>query len=101
QAPVSFPPLRVPASSPRPASGASIATVTATTNASGVASAAVTANGTAGGPYSVNATVTGVSTPATYSLTNNPGAAASITATGGGAQTATINTPSLTPLLSP
>lgn len=59
-----------------PASGASgtftngTNTTTATTNASGVASATFTANGTVGGPYTVNAAAAGVSTPASFSLTN-------------------------------
>jgi hypothetical protein len=35
-----------------------------------VASVTVTANGVAGGPYTVGATVSGVSTPANFSLTN-------------------------------
>jgi len=65
---------------------------TATTNASGVATAAVfTANATAG-TYTVTATVSGVSTPANFSLTNLPGSAASITATAGTPQSATVNT---------
>jgi CSLREA domain-containing protein len=46
-------------------------TTTATTNSSGVASAATfTANGT-GGPYTVTASVAGVATPASFSLTND------------------------------
>jgi hypothetical protein len=50
-------------------------TIAVATNASGVASAGVfRANSIVGGPYSVTATVTGL-TPATFSLTNNPGAA--------------------------
>jgi hypothetical protein len=66
---------------------------TATTNASGVATAAVfTANTIAGGPYTVTASVSGVATPANFSLTNLTGAAASISATAGTPQSATINT---------
>ena len=58
-----------------PASGASGTFAggvnTATTNAQGVATAPVfTANGTTGGPYTVTATVSGVATPANFSLTN-------------------------------
>ncbi len=65
---------------------------TATTNASGIATAAVfTANGTEGA-YPVTATVAGVVTPAAFSLTNSAGPAASITATAGTPQNATINT---------
>jgi hypothetical protein len=59
---------------------------TATTNSSGVATApAFTANATTGG-YTVGASVAGVSTPANFSLTNAPGAPASITATAGTGQ---------------
>jgi len=66
---------------------------TATTNASGVATAAVfTANGTAGGPYTVTATATGVSGSANFSLTNLGNPPASIVASGGTPQSATINT---------
>lgn len=61
-----------------PASGASgvfadsaTNTTTATTNASGVATSAnITANATVGGPYAVTATASGVTTPASFSLTN-------------------------------
>ena len=59
-----------------PASGASglfsnmASTMTVATNGSGVASAPFTANGTAGGPYTVTASVAGVATPASFSLTN-------------------------------
>jgi len=61
---------------------------TAMTNASGVATSAVfTANATAGA-YMVTATATGITTGATFSLTNNAGAAAKITATGGTPQSA-------------
>ncbi len=67
--------------------------VTATTNALGVASApAFTANTTLG-PYTVTASVSGVSTPASYSLTNTVGAAASITATAGTPQSTVVGTP--------
>jgi hypothetical protein len=46
-------------------------------------SSAFTANTTAGGPYSVQATVPGVTTPANFQLTNNPGPAVSLTRNGG------------------
>ena len=63
---------------------------TATTNSSGVATApAFTANSTTGS-YSVTASVVGVSTPASFSLTNTPVPPASITASAGTPQTATI-----------
>ncbi len=69
------------------------ATITIATSGAGVASAPFTANATAGGPYTVTATVPGVATPANYSLTNNAGAAASMTANAGTTpQSATINT---------
>lgn len=69
-----------------------LSTVNATTNASGVATApAFTANTTAGS-YSVTATVSGVGTPATFALTNNPGAPASVTATAGTPQSTQIAT---------
>ena len=78
-----------------PAGGAS-ATLsgggTATTNASGQASLTATANSTAGGPYTVAAAFTGVATPASFSLTNSPGAPASIAATAGTPQSATVAT---------
>jgi hypothetical protein len=58
-------------------------TINATTSASGVAQATnLTANATKGGPYTL--TVTSLSaTPATVSLTNQPGPVASITAANG------------------
>src|SRR5579871_4631907 len=49
------------------------ATATAVTNAFGIATApTLTANSTIGGPYNLTATVTGVGTPANFSLTNIP-----------------------------
>jgi hypothetical protein len=79
-----------------PASGASGTFAggvnTATTNASGVATAPVfTANGSVGA-YTVTATVSGVAAPANFLLTNNAGPAATIVATAGTPQNATINT---------
>jgi hypothetical protein len=67
---------------------------TATTNSSGVATAgAFTANSTAGGPYIVRASVPGaVAGAANFSLTNLAGPAASIAATAGTPQSATVNT---------
>ncbi len=59
-----------------PSSGASgtfangTTTDTETTNASGLATAATFTANTVGGSYAVNASVAGVSTPATFSLTN-------------------------------
>jgi len=63
---------------------------TATTNASGIATPATfVANGTAGS-YTVTASVSGVLTPAAFSLTNTIGAPASIIASSGGVQQATV-----------
>ncbi len=77
-----------------PGSGASatLSAATAVTNASGVASVTATANATVGS-YSVTASVAGVVTPATFSLTNTAGAATTMTANAGTTpQSATINT---------
>ena len=66
---------------------------TALTNASGLATSAVfTANSHAGGPYNVTASVTGVALPASFALTNNPGAASSVAATAGTPQNTTVGT---------
>ncbi|MGA7559612.1 MAG: hypothetical protein WCF61_14190 [Terriglobales bacterium] len=74
-------------------------TATATTSSSGVAaSPAFTANTTAG-PYTVMATVPNVATGASFSLTNTAGAPASITATSGGGQSATVGEPFANPLV--
>ena len=64
--------------------------LTATTNASGVATSATFTANTTSGTYNVTASVTGVATPASFALTNNAGAAASIAATGGTPQSAGI-----------
>ncbi|MGD1093719.1 MAG: PKD domain-containing protein, partial [Bryobacteraceae bacterium] len=75
-------------------------TTTVTTNASGVATATTfTANGILGGPYNVAATVSGAATPANFVLTNTAGPAASITATSGSGQTATISNAFAAPLV--
>src|SRR5207248_2509748 len=67
-------------------------TIAVATNVSGVASAgSFTANITAGS-YSVTASVTGVVTPASFSLTNTAAAPNSISATIPTPQTATLNT---------
>ena len=84
-----------------PASGASGTFAggvkTVTTNSSGVAIApAFTANGTPG-TYTVTASMSGVATPASFSLTNTL-PAASIAATAGTPQSATISTAFLTAL---
>jgi uncharacterized repeat protein (TIGR01451 family) len=62
-----------------PGSGASatftggVTTFNATINGGGQATATPTANGTAGGPYNVAATANGISSTATFSLTNQKG----------------------------
>ena len=79
-----------------PASGASGTFAggvnTATTSALGVATAAVFTANTTAGTYTVTATAGTVTTSPGFALTNQAGAAASIAATGGTPQTATINT---------
>jgi len=64
-------------------------TYTVNTNASGVAATTVRANTTAG-TWAAEARVSGVTTPATFSLTNNPGNPASVTATAGATQSAVV-----------
>lgn len=60
-----------PATAPTGTFANGMATETDTTDANGDAtSTTFTADATAGGPYLVTATVTGVATPATFSLTN-------------------------------
>jgi hypothetical protein len=67
-------------------------TATATTNGSGIATAPTfTANGQTGA-YTITARVVGVATAANFSLTNLAGVPASVTATGGTPQGATVNT---------
>lgn len=73
-------------------------TVTAVTDAAGKASVPVTANTVAGG-YGVNASVAGVSSPALFSLTNTPGAAASVNVVSGSGQSTPINTLFPSPLV--
>ncbi len=63
---------------------------TVVTNANGVAVATTyAANGTAGS-YSISASVAGVTTPATFSMTNNTGGASAITANSGAAQSVAV-----------
>src|ERR1700691_402511 len=88
-----------------PATGASgtfaggTSTETDTTNASGVAtSSTFTANGTLGA-VTVSATVAGATATANFSLSITSGPAASITATSGSLQDATINTAFQAPLV--
>lgn len=91
-----------------PASGASgtfadggtpAATDTEMTNASGVATSTVfTANNTAGA-YNITATVTGATTPASFSMTNTSSTPNSMTAASGSGQSATISTAFAAPLV--
>lgn len=83
-----------PASGPSGTFANGTATTSVNTNASGVATATVfTANTKASSSsYTVTATVSGVATPANFSLTNNAGPPNSISATAGNNQSATINT---------
>jgi hypothetical protein len=73
---------------------------TDTTNSSGMAmtSSTFTANGTIG-TYAVTASVAGVTATTTFSLTNSAGPAASVTATSGSLQDATISTAFQAPLV--
>ncbi len=70
----------------------------AITNAQGQVSINVTAN-TVSGSYAVIASVVGVSTPASFALTNSPGAASAITAISGGSQSALVNAAFAAPLV--
>jgi protocatechuate 3,4-dioxygenase beta subunit len=70
---------------------ATLPSVVAPTNNSGLTSVVPTANNKTGS-YTVSASVNGVTTPATFTLTNNPGAPAAISATSGTPQSAVINT---------
>ena len=71
--------------------GVVLSSTTAVTDANGVAKVTGTANGTAGS-YVLTATVSGVSAPATFQLTNLAGAASSVTTSSGSPQSATVNT---------
>ncbi|MDP3236610.1 MAG: Ig-like domain-containing protein [Myxococcales bacterium] len=83
-----------------PAMGASAALSTpAVTNAAGQAQVTATANATPGGPYSVTASTAGVTTPATFALTNTAGAPASIATVSGTPQTTVVNTAFGAPLV--
>lgn len=62
-------------------------------------SAVFTANSTVGGPYTVTASVSGVATPANFSLTNTAAAPETIAATSGTPQTATVSTAFAAPLV--
>jgi hypothetical protein len=84
-----------------PGSGASatFSPVAPTTDASGQAKVTATANATVGGPYTVTATVAGLATTASFSLTNTPGAPASVAVVSGSAQSATVGAAFASPLV--
>ena len=87
--------MTVTFAAPASGSGGSFAagkTTTATTNALGVATAPTFTANTSAGPYVVNATVSGVSSSASFSLSNTAGAASSVVATAGTPQTAVVGT---------
>ena len=71
---------------------------TATTNAQGVATAAVFKANTTAGSYAVTANIGTFTTSPGFALTNVAGAAATVTASGGTPQTASINTAFAEPL---
>ncbi len=79
--------------------GDSSNTITLMTAADGTISAPFMANNTAGGPYNVTLTSSGISSPPSFSLTNNPGAAATVTATSGGGQSTLVTTQFTNPLV--
>ena len=80
------------------ARSATASTIIATTNSAGQVSEAFNAN-TVTGTYAVTASVSGVGTPASFSLTNTAGAAAGIAVASGSPQSATVNTAFTNPLV--
>jgi hypothetical protein len=82
-----------------PTSGARATfSVPAVTSAAGQTSATATAN-TVSGSYTVTATAPGVTTPASFALTNTAGVAASLVATSGGGQAALTGSVFAAPLV--
>ena len=89
----------VPSSGPSATFPGGVLSVQVVTDATGTAtSPTLTANGTVGGPYTATGTVTGIATPANYSLTNTPGPASSVAANGGSGQRAAVTTAFALPL---
>ncbi len=78
-------------SAPGSGASASLASSSALTDVSGQATMAVTA-GTIVGAYSVTASVVGVGTPATFSLTNTAGSPANISVASGSGQDTSVGT---------
>jgi hypothetical protein len=83
-----------------PASGATatLANASVTTGANGQAGDSATA-GTVTGPYTASASVSGLTTPASFTLTNNAGPASSVSVTSGGGQSATVANAFAAPLV--
>jgi sugar lactone lactonase YvrE len=65
-----MPGITVTFAGPTSGAGATFSSATAVTNDLGIATVTATANATAGGPYTVTAKVNGVTTPASFGLTN-------------------------------
>ena len=82
-----------------PSSGASgtLTSATVTTDAAGNAAVNIKAN-TVAGNFNTTGNVTGVATPATFSLTNLPDVPFSLTASNGSGQSTTVNTNFANPL---
>ncbi|MEQ1698383.1 MAG: Ig-like domain-containing protein, partial [Hyphomicrobiaceae bacterium] len=74
-------------------------TATATTNASGVATAPSATAGTVTGSYTISATVQGTAISTTFTLTNTPGAAATITRVSGNSQSVALGADFAQPLV--
>src|SRR5262249_11908487 len=83
-----------------PGSGASatLSSLTATTDSNGKASVTAMAN-TVAGTYAVIASISGVTTPASFSLTNDPGTPTSVTVSSGSAQSAPVGAGFASPLV--
>lgn len=86
------------AAAPSPGgASATLSAASATTGADGTAAVNATANAQAGS-YVVNATVAGVGAAATFQLSNTAGAPTSLVTSGGGVQSAPVDTPFAQPL---
>lgn len=87
--------FQLPGSGP---SGSFAGSATVTTDSNGFATASALIANTIAGTFQVNATVTGVATPAVYTLTNLPGPASNILLVSGSPQSQIITLPYATPL---
>lgn len=92
-----IPGVTVTFAAPTSGASASFTPNPATTDANGVAHVTTTAN-TIAGTYQVTATVSGIATPISFTLVNQPGAPASAGDVGGSGQGAVAGTPFATPL---